>query len=125
MTVRNLTCIICPVGCRLTVKIDRDGKVATVDGNSCPRGKKYAISEITNPVRTLTSTVRLENSSEKLLPVRTDASIPKAALFDAMKRIKTIKVIAPVKRGDIIVPNIISGANLIACANAKCLNDGK
>ena len=38
---RELVCIICPRGCRLTV----EGEVGnlTVTGNACPKGKQYAI----------------------------------------------------------------------------------
>ena len=66
---RNLTCIVCPIGCTLEVELI-DGKVVSVKGNTCPRGEKYAISECTNPERMVTTTIRCENG--KVLPVKTD-----------------------------------------------------
>ena len=38
---RTLTCIVCPRGCTLTVT--GEGDSLTVSGNSCPKGKQYAI----------------------------------------------------------------------------------
>mgnify|MGYP006934210431 CR=1 FL=1 len=39
---KELTCIGCPRGC--TLKIERDGDDWSVTGNTCPRGKEFAIS---------------------------------------------------------------------------------
>jgi len=102
MSKRNMTCIVCPVGCRLEVTLDESGKVASVTGNSCPRGVKYAVSEVTNPVRTLTSTVRLSGSAEAFLPVKTASPIPKGKMFEAMAFLRGLSAFAPVKRGDVI-----------------------
>ena len=57
---RNMTCIVCPIGCSLEVEL-QDGKVVSVKGNTCPRGEKYAISESTYPERMVTSTIKCEN----------------------------------------------------------------
>ena len=43
---KNLVCIVCPNGCRLTVT---EGENIEVSGAKCPRGKAYAVSEMTNP----------------------------------------------------------------------------
>ena len=114
-----MTCIVCPVGCQLEIELNADGTVKNVTGNSCVRGKKYAVDELTNPVRTLTATVKLSGSeSEKRLPVRTDKPIPKGEILNAMKLIKAADVKAPVKTGDIIIKDFIKGGiNLIACKN--------
>ena len=58
---RNLTCIICPRGCALTAEITESG--VTVTGNACPKGEEYAINECTNPVRTVTATVRVAKAA--------------------------------------------------------------
>lgn len=39
MEIRNLTCIGCPMGCPLTVKLE-DTEVISIEGNSCKRGDK-------------------------------------------------------------------------------------
>ncbi len=116
MTTQELTCVVCPAGCKLTVTLD-DGKVVKVEGNTCVRGKTYAESEITHPVRTLTSTVTvMTKDGKKLLPVRTDKPIPKETLFDAMKIVRSITLTAPVKTGDIAYADFIeAGTNLLVC----------
>ena len=40
---KELTCIGCPRGC--TLKIERDGDGWSVTGNTCPRGREFAISD--------------------------------------------------------------------------------
>ena len=57
---RELTCIVCPIGCQLSVTLE-NGVVTEVTGNTCPRGKQYAIDECTHPVRTITTTARTSN----------------------------------------------------------------
>lgn len=39
---KELTCIGCPRGC--TLKIERDGDGWSVTGNTCPRGREFAVS---------------------------------------------------------------------------------
>ena len=50
METRNLTCIGCPMGCPLTVKIE-NGTVLSVEGNTCKRGAIYGKKEVTDPTR--------------------------------------------------------------------------
>lgn len=107
---KELICIICPRGCHL--KVDDNMKVT---GNSCPRGEKYAISELTHPVRMLTSTVKIIALEEDRLPVKTSISIDKNLIFKAMEEINKVEVKAPIHIGDVILNNIAgSEANLIA-----------
>ena len=107
---KELICIICPRGCHL--KVD-DNNVVT--GNSCPRGAKYAIDELTHPVRMLTSTVKIISEVEERLPVKTRASIDKNLIFKAMEEINKVEVKAPIHIGDIIIDNIAgTGVDLIA-----------
>ena len=73
--VRELTCIVCPLGCDLKVELDENKRVLSVSGNTCPRGKVYAENECVNPRRTVTSTVRCEDGS--MISVKTDTTIPK------------------------------------------------
>lgn len=118
---KELTCVVCPAGCKLLVTLDENNKVLEVTGHTCARGKKYAESEVTNPVRTLTSTVTVATADgTKMLPVRTDKPIPRPTLFDAMQIIRGIKVNAPVHIGDILMENFIEpGTNLIACKDVE------
>lgn len=112
---KELICIVCPRGCHL--KVDAD---LNVTGNACPRGAAYAKKEVTAPERTLTTTVRLESASLRRLPVRTDRNIPKGKLFDAMGVAETLCVKAPVRRGQVLVENIVgTDANLIATRDVE------
>ena len=113
---KNLTCIICPLGCELKIEFDADGKVDNVSGNTCPRGKQYAINECTNPVRTITSTVRCEDGG--VVAVKTSCPIPKAKMFEVMEEINEARAGASVKIGDVIIANVCdTGADVIATAN--------
>lgn len=108
---RELTCIICPRGCSLTVDID--GKNTAVSGNSCPKGEKYGIEECTHPTRTVTSIVRVENRENTMVSVKTASPVPKENIFAVMEIIRKTSVKAPVKIGDVILINIY-GTDIIA-----------
>ena len=109
----ELTCIVCPMGCHLNVEQSEEG--FKVEGNTCKRGEKYAVQELTNPTRVITTTVKLENSYLQLLPVKTEDPIPKGMIFDIMEALDKVKVNAPVKVGDVIVENILdTGVNVIS-----------
>ena len=112
---RNLTCIVCPIGCSLEVEIV-DREVISVTGNTCPRGEKYAVSECTNPERMVTTTVRCENGM--VLPVKTDRPIPKDKVFECMNIINNHICKLPVKVKDIIIEDVF-GANIIATKNME------
>ncbi len=102
---KNLICIVCPRGCRLTV--DEENNYA-VSGNQCPRGEEYGKNEILNPVRTLTSTVRIDSKELKLCPVRTEKPIPKGKMFEGIKALNAVSLKAPVKTGDIVLKDFLS-----------------
>ena len=110
---RKLTCIICPLGCDLTVQIE-DGKVLDIQGHTCPRGKKYAESECTNPQRTVTSTVRCSDGS--LVSVKTDKPIPKEKMAECMAAINSAVATLPVSIGDVIIEDVF-GSNIVATQN--------
>ncbi|MFA5085811.1 MAG: DUF1667 domain-containing protein, partial [Candidatus Omnitrophota bacterium] len=96
--IKKLTCIECPKGCALSINIE-GCRVVEVSGNECPKGEKYAIQEIENPIRILTSAVLAEGLSLKMVPVRTDKPIPKNRLAEAMEEVKKIRLKNPVKSG--------------------------
>lgn len=101
---RKLTCIICPRGCSLTVSGTADNLAVT--GHACPRGETYAINECTNPVRTITSIVRVENREDTMVSVKTAAPVPKSKIFEIMGMIRSTTVTAPVKIGDVVLDNV-------------------
>ena len=99
---REFTCIICPRGCRLVV--DDAGNVS---GHSCPRGKEYAINEITNPKRTITTTIRVKNRKDTVVSVKTTCGVPKGMIFEVMKVINSLSVDAPTRIGQVVLKNIL------------------
>jgi len=111
---RELTCIICPRGCQLSVDINKENTEVT--GNACPKGKQYAIDECTNPTRTVTTTVRVSNREDTMVSVKTATPVSKKDIFKVMEKIREISVIAPVKIGDVIIKNLC-GADIIATKN--------
>ena len=109
---KHLICIVCPRGCRLTV--DEENGYA-VSGNQCARGEEYGKNEILNPVRTVTTTVRIQSEEMKLCPVRTEKPIDKSKMFDCIKELNSLTLKAPVQMGDVVFENILStGINVIA-----------
>jgi NADPH-dependent 2,4-dienoyl-CoA reductase/sulfur reductase-like enzyme/CxxC motif-containing protein len=114
--VTELICIVCPKGCHLQVDVNNN---FAVTGNNCERGEAYGKQEISNPTRIITSTVCAAGGSIARMPVKTDKTIPKAKIFEAMKLLDGIEVNAPVKLGDVIVPDICgTGAKFIS---TRCL----
>lgn len=108
---RQITCVVCPRGCTLTAEIN--GDQITVSGHACPRGEKHAIGECTNPVRSLTSIVRVSNREDTMVSVKTVAPVPKGAMFEIMDRIRATSVEAPVTIGDVILTDVY-GTEVIA-----------
>jgi CxxC motif-containing protein/NADPH-dependent 2,4-dienoyl-CoA reductase/sulfur reductase-like enzyme len=109
----EIICILCPTGCRM--RISGKEKEIQVSGYSCEKGKKYAVEELTMPMRTLTTTVLIKGGVRPLLPVRTDHPIPQKMMGQIIERCRGIKVTAPVSIGEIIEENVAnSGACLIA-----------
>lgn len=112
----KIICIGCPLGCEAEVYMEKEE--IKVEGCKCKQGIKYVVSEYKNPVRVLTATVLTNNPGRPLLPVRTDAPIPKSKLRDGMRKIAGIRIKGPVKCGDVIEKNFLDlGVNLIATSD--------
>lgn len=112
---RELTCIVCPIGCSLLVEIS-DGKVLSVTGNTCPRGKVYGETECTNPTRTITTTVKCKDGT--IIPVKTETPVPKDKIFEAMKIINKAAPVLPISVGDVIIEDVF-GSRVVAAKNAE------
>jgi len=116
METKRLTCIVCPKGCQILVKLE-NGEIVSIENNQCKRGIDYAKNEVLDPRRTLTTTVKLSNG--KVLPVRTKEPIPKKLMKEAMLETKDIVVEPPIKIGDVVIKNIAgTGVDLVATGNA-------
>ncbi len=106
----ELICIVCPRGCHLSVDENLN-----VTGNTCKRGETYGKNEVTNPVRVLTSTVKIEGGVIARLPVKTSVPVPKGRIFDVMTEINKVCAHAPVAINDVLIPNVLGlGADVVA-----------
>ena len=134
--IKQLICIACPRGCRLSVHIEDSAENPPaaqnieVSGNNCPKGIIYGRQEIIRPMRTLTTTVAYstggtKNSGERRymrLPIKTVSEIPLKDMDVTIKKIRSIIVSEPVRCGDIIA--VLKGEDgsdipLAACTSTE------
>ncbi|SHE99402.1 DUF1667 domain-containing protein [Clostridium fallax] len=113
---RELICIVCPKGCHLKVDIENE----KVTGNTCKRGEIYGLNEVKNPVRVVTSTVKIKDIKNKMVPVKTKDAIPKGKIFDVMKEIDSVEVTLPVEVGQVIIHNVLdTGVDIVSAKTVK------
>ena len=98
---KELICIICPKGCIITQEGDN------VTGYTCKRGRDYAIKELTNPSRVVTSTVKISGAALRRLPVKTNGEVPLKLVKEAVRVLDDVTMVSPVKEGDIVSGNIL------------------
>lgn len=122
MNTVRLTCISCPLGCCIAVEM-KEGTVTKVTGNNCPNGEKYARKEVTNPTRILTGSVYVKGGEERMVSVKSVPEIPKTDMLAAAAVLKTLKVTAPVRMGDVLLHNLAgTGADVIATSSVPAQN---
>lgn len=115
----ELICICCPVGCLIRAEKKEDGGLE-ITGNSCPKGEAYVRNEMTAPVRTVTTMMKVNGGSGKVVPVKTAGEIPKEKIFACMEEVKHAQIKAPVKVGDVLIPNVAgTGIDIIATGNMQ------
>ena len=86
---KKLVCIVCPNSCELEITQNENG--ISVSGNKCKRGITFATDEMTAP------------------------EIPKERIFDVMNEINHVTVKKRLKRGDVVIKNVLSlGVDVIA-----------
>ena len=119
MEKKEIVCIACPIGCRITIRA-MDKNIISTQGNSCPKGIEYIKEEYFNPLRILTTTVKVIGGESPLVSVKTEKAIPKGLLLKAMFETANIEVEAPLEIGQIIKDNLVGiGVKLIATRSVK------
>ena len=105
------------MGCALLVEMN--GKeIISVTGNTCKKGAEYAVKEVTDPTRIVTTTVRVKNGNMPVVSVKTAQDIPKEKIMDVMECINQITVEAPVHIGDVLLSDVAAtGVNIVATKN--------
>lgn len=116
---KELVCIRCPIGCMITAKDNPDGTL-NITGNTCNRGAEYAKKELTNPTRTVTSTVRVRNGKQAVVSVKTKEDIPKGKIMDCMDALSGVELEAPVCIGDVALVNVVgTGVDMVVTKNVE------
>ncbi|POZ93428.1 DUF1667 domain-containing protein [Petrotoga halophila] len=114
---KKIVCTQCPLGCKINViYADADEiEIVEVKGNRCKRGLEFVKQEITDPLRVVVTSVKVEDGEISMASVRSDKPVPLRLMQDIMKILKETKVKAPVKRGDVVIQNILdTGSDIIA-----------
>jgi len=116
---KHFTCVICPIGCEIEVDL-QGSEVASMQGDKCVKGKEFVLQELEEPMRILTTTIRIKGAKWAMLPVRTDKPIPKRLLFSVINELAKIELQAPVKMSDVIIGDTAgTGANIVATRNMR------
>lgn len=111
---KDVTCIVCPLGCRIRVAYSEDA-IHSIKDYQCEKGKDYAVAEVFNPKRSLATTLTVINGELPLVSVKTSEPVPKQRMFDIMDTIAAIKVDAPVAMGDILIEQVLGlDVNIVA-----------
>lgn len=118
----RFTCIVCPLGCALTVT-GHPGTPPEVTGNRCRRGIEYGRAEVSDPRRTLTTTVTLTGAELRRLPVKTAAPIPRDLLRPAAAELRKVSVAPPVRTGQVIV-TVGTGTAVVATRDVADMAGG-
>lgn len=89
--------------------------VYKITGNKCPRGRAYAIKELTNPSRTLTTTVATIFDDCPLVSVRTDGDIPLRDVFRVMQELNNYRACKRLHPGEVLIEDLAgTGVALLA-----------
>lgn len=111
---QSLTCINCPIGCRMDVILSGTGAFLSVSGNSCPRGAVYARQECTMPERMITAVIPIIGSHTPL-SVKTSVPVPKVLIPAVMEKLIHVHVTPPVYMGQVILSDVLNtGADIVA-----------
>lgn len=105
------------MGCQVTVTLD-DGQITEISGYTCKRGLEYARTEVTAPVRTITTTVRVTGGTGPVVSVKTAEPVPKESIADCMEAVYVLSAPAPLKIGDVVCKNLAgTGVALVATSD--------
>ena len=91
MDKKRITCIVCPIGCKILIKTDGT-KFECLEGCRCKKGVEYAKSEALDPRRMLTSSILVEGGKWPLVSVKSSKPVPKDKIFEILKIIRKTKV---------------------------------
>lgn len=116
-------CIRCPRGCEVATTVDGSGNITEIRGNFCKLGEEYIRNEMTDPRRTLTTTVRVENGKRPLVPVWTEKPVPKDRIMELADKLRKVTLKAPVSLGQVVMKNALgTGIDVVASGEVESLS---
>jgi len=117
MEVRELTCIVCPVGCRARVRVE-GGRAVGWEGLECRAGEEYVKREVELPLRDFFTVVRVKGGG--VVPVRSTGPIPRERLLEASRELAGLEVEGPVRVGEVLVRNLLGmGVDVVATGEVE------
>jgi CxxC motif-containing protein len=116
---KHFVCVVCPVGCEIDVVHD-GSKIISMEGNKCEKSEEFVRQELIEPMRILTTTVRIEGSRWPVIPVRTDKAVPKRLFPRVMRQLRSVRLRAPVDILDVVAKDVLrTGANIVATRSLR------
>lgn len=113
---KEITCIVCPNGCRIHAEMQSGQYVFT--GQRCARGQEFARTELTAPMRSITTTVRTVFRELPVLPVRTNGEVPKEMIPAIIRELAKVLISDRIGIGETVAADILnSGVDIIATSN--------
>ena len=111
---KHFVCVVCPIGCEIDV-VHEGSSIISMEGNKCEKSVEFVSQELIEPMRILTTTVRIRGSRWTVVPVRTDRAVPRRLFPRIMKRLRLVELQAPVNMLDVVLRDILhTGANIVA-----------
>jgi CxxC motif-containing protein len=111
---KHFVCVVCPIGCEIDV-IHDGSEIISMEGSKCEKSEEFVTQELIEPMRILTTTVRIQRSRWPIIPVRTDKAVPKRLFPRIMRQLRHIKLQAPINMLDVVVRDVLhTGANIMA-----------
>lgn len=111
---KHFVCVVCPIGCEIDVVHD-DSRIISTEGNKCEKSEEFVSQELIEPMRILTTTVRIQGSRWPVIPVRTDKPVPKRLFPRIMRQLRRVRLQVPINISDVVVGDVLgTGANILA-----------
>lgn len=117
---REIVCIVCPNGCRILCE-PSNGEIRC-SGQKCKRGVEYAKSELTHPMRSLTTSVKTVFPDAPVVSVRTDGEIDKSKIRDIIRSLAGVTIQQRIQIGDVVANNICGTGVNIVCTSDRLVH---
>lgn len=141
---------MCPVGCEIDVTLQShnggrnvndgakavstgdarenpasdDSIILEIEGANCTRGREYVENELKNPMRCVTSSVRVNGGTLPITSVRLTSLIPRDKMAQVIAELHHVTLEAPVTIGQVVISDILGlGACVIVTKSVAMLHE--